>query len=108
MAQEKVKDVLELIKDKEEEVQNEIARAEASMKKNLQERLEELRLQIEREKKTFEDRLQQRRKESTEQIQQKRQQLHEENQKLLESHRQKLLTNLDRAVQFALKMLMEE
>lgn len=108
MTQEKVKDVLELIRSKEEETQNEIARAEAVARKNLQERLEELRLQIEQEKRSFEDWLQQRRRESTEQIQQKRQQLHEENRKLLESHRKKLLANLDRAVKLALKMLTEE
>jgi len=108
MAQEKVKDVLELIKKKEEEVQNEFQRAEERAKQNLQKRVEELRLQIEREKETFENWLAETLRERRTQIQLKKQQLHEDHQKQLESHRKLLMGNVDRAVDVALKLITKE
>ncbi|WP_448524261.1 hypothetical protein [Pseudothermotoga sp.] len=108
MAQEKVKDVLELIKKKEEQVQDESQKAEERARQNLQKRLEELRLQIEREKEAFENWLVQTTKERRTQIQLKKQELYQEHQKHLESHRKMLLGNVDRAVDFALKLIVKE
>jgi vacuolar-type H+-ATPase subunit H len=108
MAQEKVKDVLELIKKKEEEIQNESRQAEQRAKEKLQKRLEELRLQIEREKEAFENWLVQTTKERRTQIQLKKQELYQEHQNQLESHRKMLLGNVDRAVDFALRLIVKK
>ena len=108
MEKEKVKDVLDLIKEKEEEVQNEILNAEESAKRELQKRLEDLRSQLERERESLEKWIDHALKERRTEIHLKSQKLAEEHQKQLQAYKHKLLENVERAVEFALKSFTKE
>ncbi|MEN3009199.1 hypothetical protein [Pseudothermotoga sp.] len=108
MEQGKVKDVLELIKKREEEVQSELLNAEEDAKRRLQKKLEELKLQLENEKELFEKGLDQSLKERLAEIDLKKRKLSEEHQNQLQVYKRKLFENVEKAVKFVLKSFVKE